>query len=467
MGDEQVKVLQSEIYKHIDSKECTNRKILCGNSSNFQGDERDVIFLSLVECANGNGPVPKIGFGPDDAYRKRYNVAASRAKDQLWVVDSLDPANDLKPDDLRKKLIDYSLNPDSVNMLNMQINKKSESPFEAAVAKALVCRGYHLIQQWNVGAYRLDMVAVCGTKKIAIECDGERYHSGETKIREDMERQTILERLGWRFIRIRGSEYYRNPEKTIEKVIKELQEYEIYPESSNIVFDNKNRDSELLQRVKSRAEVILKTESKDEVHISIGTIEEALNNKLSISEETIKKNTVKAKSSKSKEVIKKTVILNNDSNKHSLIAKSDIKKVTAKNEMENDSQSKQDKLEYSNIRCEKCGRLMVYKQGRFGKFLSCSGFPECWNTKFVSNKIDVECPLCGGDLVVRKTKTGKVFYGCDNYPKCKFTSWDRPTSEKCPECGEMLYAKTDKYGKRKLFCINENCANSIKNSKKR
>lgn len=467
LGDEQVKVLQSEIYKHIDSKECTNRKILCGNSSNFQGDERDVIFLSLVECANGNGPVPKIGFGPDDAYRKRYNVAASRAKDQLWVVDSLDPANDLKPDDLRKKLIDYSLNPDSVNMLNMQINKKSESPFEAAVAKALVCRGYHLIQQWNVGAYRLDMVAVCGTKKIAIECDGERYHSGETKIREDMERQTILERLGWRFIRIRGSEYYRNPEKTIEKVIKELQEYEIYPESSNIVFDNKNRNSELLQRVKSRAEVILKTESKDEVYISIGTIEEALNNKLSISEETIKKNTVKAKSSKSKEVIKKTVILNNDSNKHSLIAKSDIKKVTAKNEMENDSQSKQDKLEYSNIRCEKCGRLMVYKQGRFGKFLSCSGFPECWNTEFVSNKIDVECPLCGGDLVVRKTKTGKVFYGCDNYPKCKFTSWDRPTSEKCPECGEMLYAKTDKYGKRKLFCINENCANSIKNSQKR
>ena len=80
----------------------------------------------------------------------------------------------------------------------------------------------------------------------------------------------------------------------------------------------------------------------------------------------------------------------------------------------------------------------------------------------MSNKIDVECPLCGGDLVVRKTKTGKVFYGCNNYPKCRFTSWYRPTSEKCSECGGMLYSKTDKYGKRKLFCTNENCVNSIK-----
>lgn len=97
LGDEQVKVIQREIEGEIDAKEIVARNILCGNSANFQGDERDVIFLSLVDSGDGTGPLPMMGFGVDDAMRKRYNVAASRAKDQLWVVHSLDAANDLKP----------------------------------------------------------------------------------------------------------------------------------------------------------------------------------------------------------------------------------------------------------------------------------------------------------------------------------------------------------------------------------
>ena len=198
----------------------------------------------------------------DDAYRKRYNVAVSRAKDQLWVVHSLDSAIDLKPGDIRKMLIDYATNPSSVLIKNEEIEEKADSPFEVEVAKYLTVRGYHLVQQWKVGAYRLDMVAVCGTKKVAIECDGERFHSGEAKIREDMERQTILERLGWRFIRIRGSEYFRNPEDTMQRVIWQLNAMEISPEQKNISadeFQNTDRDmqtmheSELLQRVKVSA----------------------------------------------------------------------------------------------------------------------------------------------------------------------------------------------------------------------
>lgn len=266
LGDEQVKKLQEEIYNHIDAKECSERRILCGNASNFQGDERDVIFLSVVDCANGEGPIAKQTFGVDDAYRKRYNVAASRAKDQLWVVDSLDPANDLKPGDIRKMLIDFSLNPASVHILNAKIEEKAESPFESAVAKYLTVRGYHLVQQWEVGAYRLDMVVVCGKKKIVIECDGERYHSGEDKIREDMERQTILERLGWRFIRIRGSEYYRNPEKTMERVVKALTDAGIEPEEGEAIHKSSGRDTELLKRVKQRAYTILHED--DEVYKS-------------------------------------------------------------------------------------------------------------------------------------------------------------------------------------------------------
>lgn len=286
LGDEQVKILQEEIYKHIDVKECSERRILCGNASNFQGDERDVIFLSMVDCANGQGPIAKRGFGVDDAYRKRYNVATSRAKDQLWVVYSLDPANDLKPGDIRKMLIDFSLDPESIHTINAKIEEKAESPFESAVAKYLAIRGYHLVQQWEVGAYRLDMVVVCGKKKIVIECDGERYHSGEDKIREDMERQTILERLGWRFIRIRGSEYYRNPEKTMERVVKALTDEGIEPEKDELAQEPFKRDTELLQSIKQSAHTIL--HENGEMHeTGIDTIAAALNSKNDLIEATV------------------------------------------------------------------------------------------------------------------------------------------------------------------------------------
>lgn len=262
-GDDQVKKIQEEIYLNIDIKECNKRRILCGNASHFQGDERDVIFLSTVDCANGTGPVSKQGFGTNDSYRKRYNVAASRAKDQLWVVHSLDSANDLKPGDIRKILIDYSLNPEAASVRNEEIEQKADSPFEVAVASYLDLRGYHLIQQWKVGAYRLDMVVVSGNKKVAIECDGERYHSGEKKIREDMERQTILERLGWRFIRIRGSEYFRNPENTMEHVVKLLTEHDILPENTTSDDDKPKKSLELLNRVKQRAHELLQVNNED------------------------------------------------------------------------------------------------------------------------------------------------------------------------------------------------------------
>lgn len=257
LGDDQVKLVQQEIERSLDAREIFDRKILCGNASHFQGDERDVIFLSMVDSGEGSGPLHLQGFGVDDATRKRYNVAASRARDQLWVVDSLDPAKDLKPGDIRKTLIDYSLDPNARENLHRKAEEKADSPFEAAVAKALLDRGYRLEQQRAVGAYRLDMVAVCGNRSVAIECDGERWHSGERKIREDMERQTILERLGWRFIRIRGSEYYRNPRKCMDRVAKELEAFGIQPETAKA---ERKPDTDLLTRVKAHAQRLLNPE---------------------------------------------------------------------------------------------------------------------------------------------------------------------------------------------------------------
>ena len=278
LGNEQVKLMQQEIERKLKPQDIIGRSILCGNSANFQGDERDVIFLSLVDSGTGNGPIHMLNFGPDDSYRKRYNVAASRAKNQLWVVDSLDSVNDLKPGDIRKTLIDYSLDPKASEVAHSAIEKKAESPFETSIATALSDRGFHLEQQWKVGSYRLDIVAVCGEKKVAIECDGERWHSGEEKIREDMERQTILERLGWRFIRIRGSEFYSDKDKTIDGVVSKLINFGIEPEDT-VEHKESGRETELLNRVKLRASEILNGTETKQSDIDLVTIGVALNPK--------------------------------------------------------------------------------------------------------------------------------------------------------------------------------------------
>lgn len=116
--------------------------------------------------------------------------------------------------------------------------------------------------------------------------------------------------------------------------------------------------------------------------------------------------------------------------------------------------------EETDIICEKCGRKMVIKNGRYGKFIACPGFPECRNIKKIMQEIDVDCPKCGGKVVVKKTKRGKVFYGCSNYPTCDFVSWDEPTKEKCPRCGRLLYKKQTKKI-QKLYCAEKECGYSV------
>ena len=117
--------------------------------------------------------------------------------------------------------------------------------------------------------------------------------------------------------------------------------------------------------------------------------------------------------------------------------------------------------EVSDVKCEKCGRMMVIKEGRFGKFLACPGFPECRNTKPILVKAGVACPLCGGEVIVRKTKTGRVFYGCSRYPDCKFTSWDKPSAEKCPVCGKYMIEHVQKGGQVTLYCSDPECPQGL------
>lgn len=113
--------------------------------------------------------------------------------------------------------------------------------------------------------------------------------------------------------------------------------------------------------------------------------------------------------------------------------------------------------EVTDVICEKCGRNMVIKKGRFGKFLACPGYPECKNTKPLLEEIDVPCPKCGSKVVVRRTKKGRKFYGCKNYPQCNFMSWDEPAAEKCPKCGGYMVKKYLKGKGTKLVCANGDC----------
>jgi len=109
--------------------------------------------------------------------------------------------------------------------------------------------------------------------------------------------------------------------------------------------------------------------------------------------------------------------------------------------------------EVSDELCDKCGKPLVYKMGRFGRFLACSGFPDCRNTKPIVKDIGVVCPKCNkGHIVERRSKKGRIFYGCDSYPECDYVSWDKPTNKSCPNCEQVLVEKRNRSGAR-LQCV--------------
>lgn len=227
VGDEQVRLIENLLGDYLPVHERIERRILCGTPPQFQGDERDVIFISVVDAPDPDGR--RLPMRQDDRWKQRINVAASRARDQMWVVYSLDPKADLQEGDLRRRLIEYALDPDSVVRVLTQESARTESPFEREVLRRLVAAGYRVHTQWQAGYYRIDLVVEGGGRRVAIECDGDRYHPPE-KLMDDLERQAVLERLGWQFVRIRGTEFYRNPDLTMDRVFAQLERLGIRPE---------------------------------------------------------------------------------------------------------------------------------------------------------------------------------------------------------------------------------------------
>ena len=259
LGDEQAGLIQDVAVSVVGAVELERRRFVAGNSAQFQGDERNVIFLSMVDTPPASGRLP---IRQTQAFKQRYNVAASRAQDQLWLVHSLDPIRDLQPGDLRRRLIDHVRDPGARQRARLQAERRAESPFEVAVIQRLLAAGYHVEPQVAVGGYRIDLVISDGIHQAALECDGDRYH-GPDQIPGDMARQAVLERAGWRFIRIRGTRFYRDPDRSMTWVFEELRRLRVMPTAQIVASTPDVADSLLRDSVVRRAWEIMREREWD------------------------------------------------------------------------------------------------------------------------------------------------------------------------------------------------------------
>ena len=177
-GEAQAVLIQTMLHKELDTIELEGRRIQAGISGEFQGDERDIIFLSLVDSSTEEGTLRATGDGAFEQTKKRYNVAASRARDQLWVVHSFDPDLNLTSTDLRSRLLRHVKDPQATLQSLEQESRRTESPFEREVLKRLTNAGYLVRTQWQVVYFRIDLVVEGGGRRLAVECDGDRWHPG-------------------------------------------------------------------------------------------------------------------------------------------------------------------------------------------------------------------------------------------------------------------------------------------------
>ena len=250
VGDEQALEIDSLLRRHLSPDLYERHHLLCGNAAQFQGDERDVIFISLVDTAERGA----LSLRDQELFKQRFNVAASRARDQMWIVHSLNPQKDLKADDLRRQLIEHANDPSHLMRALEGKDKRPQSTLEREVMKRLAAEGYGVTPQWRIGAFQIDLVVEGGGRRLAIECDGDRYPAVE-KLQEDMERQSILERMGWIFTRVRATEFFRNPNRALKSVFEKLEALEIPRAKANgAAATGRQASTHLIERVVHRAE---------------------------------------------------------------------------------------------------------------------------------------------------------------------------------------------------------------------
>lgn len=239
-GDAQAKVIENLLVKAVGTEEMQERKLLCGNPYSFQGDERDVIFLSMV-AAKGE---TKIGAMVKEADMRRFNVAASRAREQMWLFHSVTD-NDLSKDCVRRRLLRHFTDTHETRIVGIDVDQLRraafaadryierppipfDSWFEVDVALDIAGKGYTVVPQFEFAGKRIDLVIQGGSAQFAVECDGDHWH-GIDAAEDDLRRQRMLERCNWVFYRVRESAYRINAGKALAALWPLLEERGIFP----------------------------------------------------------------------------------------------------------------------------------------------------------------------------------------------------------------------------------------------
>jgi very-short-patch-repair endonuclease len=244
-GNAQANLIRDLLMDRIGAQKMQARSLVCGNAYAFQGDERDVVFLSMVAATNDGR---QIGVLSKESDKRRFNVAASRARDQMWLYHSV-AIEDLSSLCLRRQLLEYCLNPnvqtkvvegiDVVKLRQQRLETRradSKTPlpfdswFEVDVFLQIVDRGFRVIPQFEIAGKRIDLLVEGMRGRLAVECDGDQWHGMEEWDR-DVDRQRMLERCGLQFWRVRGSAYYREPAAALEPLWRVLEEHGIFSDS--------------------------------------------------------------------------------------------------------------------------------------------------------------------------------------------------------------------------------------------
>ncbi|GLZ79466.1 hypothetical protein Afil01_42730 [Actinorhabdospora filicis] len=231
---DQAKYIEGKLLEAIGPKEWEARRLRCGIAPDFQGAERDVMFLSMVATVE-----PDVRYRPLTTleFVQRFNVAASRAKDQMWVFHSLRLEELTNQEDLRRRLLEYAYEVRARTEVEglaspaVPENERVEpfdSLFEQRVHNRIRDRGYRVEPQIEALGYRIDLVVVGAKAKLAVECDGDHWH-GPERYQDDLRRQRDLERCGWRFFRIRESRFYLDEAAVLDELVERLRELEIEP----------------------------------------------------------------------------------------------------------------------------------------------------------------------------------------------------------------------------------------------
>lgn len=248
-GEAQAALIENQLLERLGAEEMERRRLVCGNPYSFQGDERDIMFLSLVTAAN-----KRIGSLAKAADERRFNVAASRARDMMILFHSV-TCDDLSVSCFRRQLLDFFENPmtstigDGIDWVDIEHrairdNRSQIKPphpfhqpgvvdgswFEVDVALEIHRMGYHLIPQFPIAGRHIDLVIEGGIARLAVECDGDHWHGSE-QYEKDMQRQRQLERCGWEFFRVRESAFYSNKENALAGLWQALEERSIFPGS--------------------------------------------------------------------------------------------------------------------------------------------------------------------------------------------------------------------------------------------